>query len=115
MFGTDHDDDGWLWLDGGPVPSTSMVTLRAPFDDRIVATVHQAGPAELERALTGATRLRSTMASLPRHRRRAILDGIARGIAAHKQRFVDWRIGRIGPLWAPGPARRPAATRPFAC
>jgi acyl-CoA reductase-like NAD-dependent aldehyde dehydrogenase len=96
MFGTDHDDDGWLWLDGGPVPSMTALTLRAPFDDRVVATVHQAGPAELERALAAATRLRPTMAALPRHRRRAILDGIARGIAAHKARFVECIVHEAG-------------------
>jgi acyl-CoA reductase-like NAD-dependent aldehyde dehydrogenase len=88
-FGTTHDDDGLLWLDGGPVASTTTAVVRGPFDDRVLAHVHQADAATLDRALQTATRLQPTMAALPRHRRRTILRGIARGIAARKAEFVD--------------------------
>jgi acyl-CoA reductase-like NAD-dependent aldehyde dehydrogenase len=94
-FGT-SDGDGFLWLDGGPVPSSASTTLRAPYDDAILADVHQAGATELDRALATATRLQPTMAALPRHRRRAILDGIARGIAARKDAFVDVIVHEAG-------------------
>lgn len=95
MFGS-HDDDGLLWLDGGPVSSSSSTTLRAPYDDRVLASVHQAGPEHLDGALQTATRLQPVMAALPRHRRRAILDGIARGIAARKTEFVDVIVHEAG-------------------
>jgi aldehyde dehydrogenase (NAD+)/glyceraldehyde-3-phosphate dehydrogenase (NADP+) len=112
MFGASHDDDGLLWLDGGPVPSSSSSSLRAPYDDRVLADVHQADPAHLDRALATATRLQPTMAALPRHRRRAILDGIARGIATRKGEFVDVIVHEAGKprSFALGEVERAVAT-----
>lgn len=111
MFG-DHDDDGFLWLDGGPVASAPTSTLRAPFDDAVIGTIHQATPAHLDAALATATRVQPAMAALPRHRRRAILDGIARGIRARAADFVDVIVREAGKprRFAVGEVERAIAT-----
>ena len=87
--------DGSIWLAGKGI-TTSTTTLTAPFDDRVLAEVHQADVAVLDRALTHGAAAVAVMRAMPRHKRRAILDGIAAGISAHADEFADLIVAEAG-------------------
>ena len=87
--------DGRLWL-GGMATTTTATVLTSPFDDAILAQVHQATAADLDTALATATAMAPTMATLPRHRRRQILSAIARGIADRIDDVTDTIVAEAG-------------------
>ena len=62
--------------------------VRSPYDGALVATVHRAGPAEIERAIAGATRAFATTRRLPSWRREEILEGIAARIAERREELA---------------------------
>jgi acyl-CoA reductase-like NAD-dependent aldehyde dehydrogenase len=103
--------DGRLWL-AGTATVSSASSLRAPFDDAVIAEVHQATPAHLDTALATATAIAPTMAALPRHRRRQILSAIARGIADRIDEFTDTIVAEAGKprRFARGEVERAIAT-----
>lgn len=103
--------DGRLWL-AGTATVSSASPLRAPFDDAVIAEVHQATSANLDTALATATAMAPTMAALPRHRRRQILSAIARGIADRIDDFTDTIVAEAGKprRFARGEVERAIAT-----
>lgn len=62
--------------------------VRSPYDGEPVATVHRAGPAEIERAIAGAARAFATTRRLPSWRREEILETIAAAIAARREELA---------------------------
>ncbi len=88
-------DDGSIWLAGRAVTTTST-PLTSPFDDRVLADVHQADVAVLDKALEQGAAAVAVMRALPRFQRRAILDAIAAGIAGRADEFVELIIAEAG-------------------
>jgi glyceraldehyde-3-phosphate dehydrogenase (NADP+) len=62
--------------------------LRAPFDGRALATVHDAGPAELEAALAGAAAAFDETRALTSQQRAAVCAAVASGLAQRKEEIA---------------------------
>ena len=62
--------------------------VRSPYDDRLVAVVHRAGPKDIERAIANAARAFETTRRLPSWKREEILDRISAGIAARRDELA---------------------------
>lgn len=77
-----------LYLDGSFVEGASRQEIRSPWDGSVVATVEQAGPDQLERALAAAERAREVGRSLSAGARRALCQRIADGIAARGEELA---------------------------
>lgn len=69
-----------LWLSNRPVLTASSLALRDVWTQETLAHVAQAGPAEIERAITAAEGARAAMAALPGWRRREVLDHLRQRI-----------------------------------
>ncbi|HEY5294580.1 MAG TPA: aldehyde dehydrogenase family protein [Gaiellaceae bacterium] len=74
---------------GGELVETGeTVEIRSPYDGALVAVVHRAGPAEVERAIAGAVEAFETTRHLPAWRRSQILQAISDGIAARRDELA---------------------------
>ncbi len=62
--------------------------VRSPYDGAVVAVVHRAGPADIERAIAGAVRAFELTRKLPSWRREEILAAISAGIAARRDELA---------------------------
>src|SRR5712691_11639420 len=60
------------------------VAVRSPYDDRLVAVVHRAGPEEIEAAIAAAVEASQDTRQLPSWRREQILAGVAATLAERK-------------------------------
>jgi acyl-CoA reductase-like NAD-dependent aldehyde dehydrogenase len=107
--------DGRLFV-AGVAREGARTALRAPFDDAVVADVVQADDAVLDAALDAGRAAVAAMRALPAWRRRAILDGIARGIAARAVDFEDTIVAEAGKprRFAAAEVQRAVATFTFA-
>jgi acyl-CoA reductase-like NAD-dependent aldehyde dehydrogenase len=107
--------DGRLVL-GGVLRGGPRVALRAPYDDAVVAEVAQADDALLDEALAAGRAAAPVMRALPAWRRRAILKGIARGIAERATDFEDTIVAEAGKprRFAAAEVQRAIATFTFA-
>ncbi|HSL23913.1 MAG TPA: aldehyde dehydrogenase family protein [Vicinamibacterales bacterium] len=62
--------------------------VRSPYDDSLVATVHRAGPREIEQAIAGADESFAVTRRLPSWHRSQILEKVSAAIAARTDEFV---------------------------
>src|SRR5574338_1270088 len=63
--------------------------VRSPYDDALLGVVHRAGPAEIERAIAGATRSSGTTRALPSWKRAEILEKVSAAIADRIEEFAE--------------------------
>ncbi len=75
-------------LGGREVETGETYEIRSPFDGAPVAVVHRAGPAEVERAIAAAVEAFETTRRMPSWRREQVLEGVAAGIAAHREELA---------------------------
>jgi acyl-CoA reductase-like NAD-dependent aldehyde dehydrogenase len=62
--------------------------VRSPYDNQLVATVHRAGPREIERAIAAATDAFDTTRRLPSWQREQVLENIAAGVAKRRDELA---------------------------
>src|SRR3954471_6830672 len=62
--------------------------VRSPYDDSVVAIVHQAGPADIETAIAAAAKGFAATRVLPSWKRSAILETLARAVEARREEFA---------------------------
>ncbi len=75
-------------LGGEQVETGETYEVRSPFDGAVVALVHRAGPAEVERAIAGAVAAFETTRHLPSWQREDVLKKIAQGLAARRDELA---------------------------
>src|SRR5688500_4588661 len=75
--GTEKNLEEYPFLVAGEWRKGTPYTVLCPYDGTPVATVHRAGPEDLEAATKAAVRAFATTRKLPAHRRAAILRDIA--------------------------------------
>jgi glyceraldehyde-3-phosphate dehydrogenase (NADP+) len=73
---------------GQAVETGDVVAVRSPYDGRLVAAVHRAGPAEIEAAIVGAVEAFAATRKLASWRRSEILELVAAGLAGRKEEFA---------------------------
>ena len=74
----------------GEILKTShLMEVRSPYDDALLGVVHRAGPAEIERAIAGATRSSGTTRALPSWKRAEILEKVSAAIADRIEEFAE--------------------------
>src|SRR6187402_2486466 len=66
---------------GRPRLTGDTFDVRSPFDASLVATVHNAGPADIEDAIASAATAFETTKTLPSWKRSTVLETVARRIA----------------------------------
>lgn len=76
-------------LGGEQVETGETYDVRSPFDGSVVALVHRAGPAEVERAIAGAVAAFETTRHLASWQREDVLKKIAAGIAAQREALAE--------------------------
>ena len=74
-----------ILLGGTIVKTGNTFEVRSPFDGALVAVVHRAGPAEIERAIADATRAFAVTRKLPSWKRAQILNTIAAKIDERRE------------------------------
>jgi acyl-CoA reductase-like NAD-dependent aldehyde dehydrogenase len=74
---------------GEAVNTSNLMEVRSPYDDSVLAVVHRAGPAEIERAIAGATAAFQVTRRLPSWKRAEILEKISAAIAARAEEFAQ--------------------------
>jgi acyl-CoA reductase-like NAD-dependent aldehyde dehydrogenase len=74
----------------------AAVEIRSPWDDRPVAKVSQAGPPEVEEALAAATAGRARLSALPTFARRAVLNGMVRGLQERAEEIARTIVDEAG-------------------
>ncbi len=76
-------------LIGGQWKKTEdVIEVRSPYDRRLVALVHRAGPGEIEQSIAAAVKAFQITRKLPTWKRSAILEKISLGIAARREEFA---------------------------
>lgn len=75
-------------IDGQQQHSTDQIEVRSPYDDALVAIVHRAGSAEIERAITTAVAAFATTRKMATWQRSAVLEKVSAGIAARREEFA---------------------------
>jgi len=78
-----------ILLQGQRVPTGDTFEVRSPFDGSLVATVHRAGAAEIERAIAAADRAFAVTKQLPSWKRAAVLDWTAAAVAARRDELAE--------------------------
>jgi len=78
-----------IFLDGAFVKTGNTFEVRSPYDGSVVAVVHRAGPAEVERAIAGATKAFAITRALPSWKRAQILETIAAKIADRREELAE--------------------------
>jgi acyl-CoA reductase-like NAD-dependent aldehyde dehydrogenase len=73
---------------GRTVLSGDAVEVRSPYDDRVVAVVHRAGPAEVEEAIARAVQAFEETRRLPSWRRAEILERISATIGERREELA---------------------------
>ncbi|MBN1477648.1 aldehyde dehydrogenase family protein, partial [Candidatus Sumerlaeota bacterium] len=68
------------FVDGKWASSQRRHELRSPYDNHLVATVCQATPAQMERAIAGADRAFKPFSELPAYERAGMLMRVAEGL-----------------------------------
>jgi len=92
--------------------SIEKVTVRAPFDGRVVGTSAVAGPLEIERALEAAHRAFQNWRRSARRTRRDLLRGVASAVRAKSDLLAGLLSDEIGKptTWSRGEVARLAVT-----
>jgi glyceraldehyde-3-phosphate dehydrogenase (NADP+) len=76
-------------LGGARVETGATFEVRSPYDGSLVAIVHNARPAEIERALAAAARAFETTKRLPSWKRSAVLEWVAAAVTARRDEFAE--------------------------
>src|SRR5512135_900189 len=71
------------WIKTGDV-----VEVRSPYDGRLVALVHRAGPQDIEQAIAAATKAFQVTRKLPTWKRAEVLENISARIAARRDELA---------------------------
>ena len=74
---------GGEWMKSG-----DAIEVHSPYDDSLVAIVHQAGPEEIEKAISKAVEAFGATRKLPSWRRAEILEAISNGISNRHEEFA---------------------------
>src|SRR5579884_2316940 len=77
-----------ILLGGEEVQTGESYEVRSPYDGALVATVHRAGPAEIEGAITRATAAFETTRHLPSWQRAEVLERVSAGLADRRGEFA---------------------------
>ncbi|HET8606755.1 MAG TPA: aldehyde dehydrogenase family protein [Gaiellaceae bacterium] len=80
--------DYGIVLGGKTVATGNAYEVKSPYDGEAVATIHRAGPAEIEDAIARAVAAFQTTRKLPSWRRAEILGKVADGIQAARDDFA---------------------------
>lgn len=78
-----------LWLRGQRLDTGETYEVASPYDGRPVATVHRAGPQEVEEAIAAAVQAFEVTRHLPGWKREEILLSISRAIADRRDEFAE--------------------------
>jgi acyl-CoA reductase-like NAD-dependent aldehyde dehydrogenase len=81
--------DFGVLLGGETVKTGATFDVRSPYDGALVASVHYAGPNEIERAIADAERAFAVTRKLPSWKREAILAAIAAAITARREELAQ--------------------------
>jgi glyceraldehyde-3-phosphate dehydrogenase (NADP+) len=81
--------DFGILLQGGRLDTGATFEVRSPYDGSLVATVHNAGAPDIERAIAAAAAAFAVTKRLPAWKRAAILDWVAAAIAARRDEFAE--------------------------
>ncbi len=73
---------------GRPARTSRSVEVRSPYDNSVVATVHRAGAAEIERAISGATGSFAATRALPSWKRAEVLERVSAAIVARTEELA---------------------------
>jgi acyl-CoA reductase-like NAD-dependent aldehyde dehydrogenase len=74
---------GGEWL-----KTANAIEVRSPYDQRLVAVVHRAGPDEVERSIATAVDAFETTRQMAGWQRSEVLEKISQGIAARREEFA---------------------------
>lgn len=85
-----------LLLAGSFVEGATSVPVRAPFDGRVLGEVAQASLTQAQTAIEFAVAGRDRLKRSSAGQRRAVLDGIVRGLTARRDEFVDCIMHEAG-------------------
>jgi glyceraldehyde-3-phosphate dehydrogenase (NADP+) len=84
------------FIDGKWAASRRLSEVRSPWDGRLVGRCPLATPAQMERAVAGATRAFEEFRVSPAHERSAILGRIAAGLRARRRQIADLIVAEAG-------------------
>src|SRR5215207_3107482 len=80
--------DFGVLLGGAEVGTGNVFEVHSPYARSLVAVVHNAGPAEIERAIAGAAGAFTTTRALPSWKRSAILEAVAAALLERREEFA---------------------------
>jgi acyl-CoA reductase-like NAD-dependent aldehyde dehydrogenase len=75
-------------IGGDPVRTGATAEVLSPYDRSLVAVVHNAGAAEIERAIAAAEAAFAATRALPSWKRSAMLNAVADAVAARREEFA---------------------------
>ena len=78
-----------ILLQGARLETGATFEVRSPYDGSLVAAVHNAGPAEIERAIAAAARAFATTRRLPSWKRAAVLESAAAAVARQRDELAE--------------------------
>jgi acyl-CoA reductase-like NAD-dependent aldehyde dehydrogenase len=78
-----------ILLDGESVKTGDTFEVRSPYDGALIAVVHRAGAAEIERAIAGASAAFAVTRKLPTWKRAQILETISTSIAGRREELAQ--------------------------
>jgi glyceraldehyde-3-phosphate dehydrogenase (NADP+) len=78
-----------ILLQGARLETGATFDVRSPYDGALVATVHSAGPAQIERAIAAAAHAFATTRRLPSWKRAAVLEWVASAVAQRRDEFAE--------------------------
>lgn len=78
-----------LWLANRPVVTEQNVPLKNAWSGETIAHVAQAGPTDIERAITAAHAARPAMAAIPGWRRREVLEHLQSRVREHAESLAQ--------------------------
>lgn len=81
--------DFGLLLRGARVETGRTLDVRSPYDGSLVATVHNAGPEEIEQALAAADEAFAVTRRMPAWKRAGILEWVAGAVAQRRDEFAE--------------------------
>ena len=101
-----------FWVAGERQRSARTFEVCSPWDGRQVATVNEAGPEDVEKAVAAAAAAARPLAALPAHARAAALTQVSGAITAHAEQFAELITAESGkPItWAHAEVTRAAST-----
>ena len=75
-------------IGGRTAPTGDTLDVRSPYDGSLLAVLHNARPAEIERAIAGAVSAFPATRAIPAWKRSAVLDAVATALAARREEFA---------------------------